>query len=98
VNPAIVGKALADPLANRLQRVFGISQLKIDPAFTSGSDLPQAKVTLQQQVATNLTFTYVTALEDPNSQIIPDRMGVRTYMVRNRQSRLEWHLQHQPDL
>jgi translocation and assembly module TamB len=67
---AIVGKALADPLANRLQRVFGISQLKIDPAFTSGSDLPQARVTLQQQVATNLTFTYVTALEDPNSQII----------------------------
>jgi translocation and assembly module TamB len=84
--------------SERLQRVFGISQLKIDPAFTSGSDLPQAKVTLQQQVATNLTFTYVTALEDPNSQIIPDRMGGRTYMVRNRQSRLEWHLQHQPDL
>jgi translocation and assembly module TamB len=67
---AIVGKALADPLANRLQRVFGISQLKIDPAFTSGSDLPQARVTLQQQVATNLTFTYVTALDDPNSQIV----------------------------
>jgi translocation and assembly module TamB len=67
---AIVGKALADPVANRLERVFGISQLKIDPAFTSGSDLPQARVTLQQQVATNLTFTYVTALEDPNSQII----------------------------
>lgn len=67
---AIVGKALADPVASRLQRVFGISQLKIDPAFTSGSDLPQARVTLQQQVATNLTFTYVTALDDPNSQIV----------------------------
>jgi len=67
---AIVSKAIADPVANRLERVFGISQLKIDPAFTGGSDLPQARVTLQQQVATNLTFTYVTALDDPNSQII----------------------------
>ena len=67
---AIVGKALADPLASRLQRVFGVSQLKIDPAFTSGSSLPQARVTLQQQVATNLTFTYVTALDGPNSQIL----------------------------
>jgi translocation and assembly module TamB len=67
---AIVSKALADPVSNRLQRVFGISQLKIDPAFTSGAGLPQARVTLQQQVATNLTFTYVTALDDPNSQII----------------------------
>jgi translocation and assembly module TamB len=67
---AIVSKALADPVANRLERVFGVSQLKIDPAFTSGSELPQARVTLQQQVASNITFTYVTALEDPNSQII----------------------------
>jgi translocation and assembly module TamB len=67
---AIVSKALADPVANRLERVFGVSQLKIDPAFTSGSDLPQARVTLQQHVATNLTFTYVTALDDPNAQIV----------------------------
>jgi translocation and assembly module TamB len=67
---AIVGKALADPVANRLERVFGVSQLKIDPAFTSGSDLPQARLTLQQQVATNITFTYVTALDNPNSQVI----------------------------
>jgi translocation and assembly module TamB len=67
---AIVSKALADPVANRLERVFGVSQLKIDPTFTSGSDLPQARVTLQQQIAQNLTFTYVTALEDPNTQIV----------------------------
>ena len=67
---AIVSKALADPVAGRLQRVFGVSQLKIDPTFTSGSDLPQARVTLQQQIASNLTFTYVTALDDPNTQII----------------------------
>jgi translocation and assembly module TamB len=67
---ALVAKALADPISNRLERVFGVSQLKIDPAFTSGSDLPQARVTLQQQVASNITFTYVTALDDPNSQIV----------------------------
>ncbi|MEO8131244.1 MAG: translocation/assembly module TamB domain-containing protein [Bryobacteraceae bacterium] len=67
---ALVSKAVADPVASRLQRVFGVSQLKIDPTFTSGSDLPQARVTLQQQVATNVTFTYVTALDDPNTQIV----------------------------
>jgi translocation and assembly module TamB len=67
---AIVGKALADPVTNRLQRVFGVSQLKVDPTFTSGSQLPQARVTLQQQVAQNLLFTYVTALDDSNTQII----------------------------
>ena len=67
---ALVSKALADPISNRLQRVFGVSQLKIDPTFTSGSQLPQARVTLQQQVASNLLFTYVTALDNPNTQIV----------------------------
>jgi translocation and assembly module TamB len=75
---ALVSKAIADPLANRLERVFGVSQLKIDPTFTSGSDLPQARVTLQQQVASNLTFTYVSALQDPNVQVI----------------RIEWAINH----
>jgi translocation and assembly module TamB len=67
---ALLGKALADPVSNRLQRVFGVSQLKIDPTFTSGSQLPQAQMTLQQQIANNLTFTYVTALDNPNATII----------------------------
>jgi translocation and assembly module TamB len=67
---ALVSKALADPISNRLQRVFGVSQLKIDPSFTSGSQVPQARVTLQQQVASNILFTYVTALDNPNTQIV----------------------------
>ena len=67
---ALLSKAVADPLANRLQRVFGLSQLKIDPSFTSGSQVPQARLTLQQQIAPNLLFTYVTALDNPNTQIL----------------------------
>jgi translocation and assembly module TamB len=67
---AIVSKAIANPVASRLQRVFGVSQLNIDPTFTSGSDVPATRVTLQQRITTNMTFTYVTALNNPNSQII----------------------------
>jgi len=67
---ALVSKALVDPVANRLQRVFGVTQLKVDPTFVSGSQLPQATLTLQQQVTSNVTFTYVTDLNDANTQII----------------------------
>jgi translocation and assembly module TamB len=67
---ALLSKAVADPVANRLQRVFGVSQLKIDPTFTNGSDLPQAQVTVQQQVTSNLTFTYATGLTDANAQTV----------------------------
>ncbi len=67
---AILGQAVANPVASSLQRVFGVSQLTIDPAFTGASALPTAQVTLQQRVSTNLTFTYTSALDDPNSTLI----------------------------
>jgi translocation and assembly module TamB len=67
---ALVGQAIANPVASQLQRVFGVSQLKIDPSFVSGSELPVARLTLQQQVAPNITFTYVTNLNQTNDQII----------------------------
>ena len=49
--------------------------MKIDPTFTSGSELPQAQLTLQQQVATNIMFTYVTALNNANAQTIRVEMS-----------------------
>lgn len=67
---AIVSQAITNPVAGRLQRVFGVSQLSIDPTFTSGSDLPEAQLSLKQRISSNLTFTYVTAVNDPNTQII----------------------------
>jgi len=67
---AVVSEAVADPIASRLQRVFGISQLSLDPVFTGGSDLPQARVSLTQRISSNMTFTYVTPLNAPNTQIV----------------------------
>jgi translocation and assembly module TamB len=67
---ALLSRAVADPVATRLQRVFGISQLKISPTFASGSQVPDAQVSLQQRVANNITFTYVSHLNNANAQTI----------------------------
>jgi translocation and assembly module TamB len=67
---ALISQAIANPVASRLERVFGVSQLKIDPTFTSGSELPQARMTLQQQISSDITFTYITNLNQTNAQII----------------------------
>jgi translocation and assembly module TamB len=67
---ALLGEALANPVAGRLQRVFGITQLKIDPTFQAGNTAPTARLTLQQRITSNLTFTYTSALDDPNGEII----------------------------
>lgn len=67
---ALLGAAIANPIAGQLQRVFGVTQLKIDPTFTSGSELPQARLTVQQQITQSLTFTYVTNVTRSDPQII----------------------------
>lgn len=67
---AILGQAVANPLANRVQRVFGLSQFKIDPNFAGSGGQPGARVTLQQKIANNITFTYITDVTQTNSEII----------------------------
>jgi translocation and assembly module TamB len=67
---AIVGQAVANPVANQLQRVFGVTQLKINPTFATGSQLPETQLSLQQQISNNLSFTYVTGLNTANAETI----------------------------
>ncbi len=67
---AILEQAVANPLASRVQRVFGISSLKVDPSFSGSNGQPSARVTLQQKITSNITFTYITDVTQTNSQII----------------------------
>ena len=66
----ILGAAVANPVSGRLQRLFGVSKLKIDPQITGGSNTPQATLTLQQQISSEITFTYIQDVTQSNSQII----------------------------
>ncbi|MBV8068953.1 MAG: translocation/assembly module TamB domain-containing protein [Acidobacteriaceae bacterium] len=67
---ALLGQAVANPLASRVQRVFGLTQLKIDPSFSGTNGQPDAQISLQQKIASNITFTYITDVTQTNGQII----------------------------
>jgi translocation and assembly module TamB len=67
---ALLGQAIANPLASRVQRVFGISQFKIDPSFSGSNGQASARVTLQQKIANDITFTYITDVTQTNSEIV----------------------------
>ncbi len=67
---ALVGQAIANPVAGRLQRFFGVSSLKIDPTISGVTNNPQAKVTLEQQITPDLTFTYITDVANAEEQVI----------------------------
>jgi translocation and assembly module TamB len=66
---AIVSQALANPASGPLQRFFGVSKIKIDPTLT-GTTNPQARAVIEQQVTPDITFTYITYLNQSNPQVI----------------------------
>ena len=67
---ALLGQAIANPVAGRLQRFFGVSQLKIDPGLIGLENNPQARVTLEQQVTPSVTFTYITNVTSSNPLVV----------------------------
>ncbi len=73
---AVLGQAVANPLASRVQRVFGLTQFKIDPSFSGSNGQPSARVTLQQKIASNLTFTYITDVTQTNSEIVRVQLDI----------------------
>jgi translocation and assembly module TamB len=66
----LLGQAVANPVSGRLQRLFGVSKLKIDPQITGTSNTPAATMTLQQQISRDITFTYIQDVTQSNPQII----------------------------
>ncbi|HEV2444703.1 MAG TPA: translocation/assembly module TamB domain-containing protein, partial [Candidatus Sulfopaludibacter sp.] len=67
---ALLGQAIASPVAGRLQRFFGVSKLRIDPSFPGVEYTPQARLTLEQQVTPDITFTYITYVTTSNPQVV----------------------------
>ncbi len=67
---SLLGQAVSAQLSNRLQRFFGVSRLKIDPQLTGVEALPQARLTLEQQVSRDITVTYITNLNRTQEQIV----------------------------
>ena len=67
---AVYGQVVANPVSGRLQRFFGVSKLKIDPTLPGVENNLQARLTLEQQVTQDITFTYITNVTNSNPQII----------------------------
>jgi translocation and assembly module TamB len=66
----LLGQAVAQQLSNRLQRFLGTSRVKIDPTMTGVDNLPEARLTLEQQISRDITLTYVTNLNRAQEQIV----------------------------
>jgi translocation and assembly module TamB len=69
----ILNQALNDTTSSRFQRLFGASNIKIDPQGLTTETNPTARgpqVTIEQQFANNISLTYSTNVSQSSEQII----------------------------
>ena len=71
----VVGEAVASSVTDRLQKFFGVTRIKIDPQLTGLDNIPQAKITLEQQVSKDITLTFITNLARTQEQVVRIEWG-----------------------
>jgi len=67
---AILGEALNAAVSSRVQKLFGISRIKIDPNLGGTEGNPNARLTVEQQISKDLTVTYLTNLGQYSQQVV----------------------------
>jgi translocation and assembly module TamB len=72
---ALLSEAVSSQVGGRLEKLFGITNFRVDPALTAigstGSNQnAAARVTVQQQVTRNMTITYVSNVGSTQEQVI----------------------------
>jgi translocation and assembly module TamB len=72
---AILSEAVSSQLGGRLERLFGITRFRVDPGLaevgsTGSEQNAAARVTVEQQIARNLTITYVSNVSSTQEQVI----------------------------
>lgn len=69
----IINQAINSTVSSRMQKLFGVSRIKIDPQGLTTETNPTARgpqVTIEQQFANNISLTYSTNVSQNSEQII----------------------------
>jgi translocation and assembly module TamB len=67
---ALLGGALNATVSTRVENLFGVGSVKIDPAFVGTLGNAGARITVQQQLSKQITATFATNVNNSSQQLI----------------------------
>ena len=67
---ALLGGALNATVSSRVEKLFGVGSVKIDPAFVGTLGNSSARITVQQQISRQITATFATNVNETAQQLI----------------------------
>jgi translocation and assembly module TamB len=66
----VLGQVINQAVSNRVSKLFGVSSIRINPSVGGPDNNPSARLTIEQQVSSNVTLTYITNLTQSAQQVI----------------------------
>lgn len=67
---ALLGGALNAAVSSRVQKLFGVGSVRVDPNFVGALGESTARVTVEEQVGQNITLTFATNVNTTAQQLI----------------------------
>jgi translocation and assembly module TamB len=67
---ALLSGALNATVSNRIQKLFGVGSVKIDPTYTGSLGQSSARITVTQNIGQQVLLTYATSVNSTTQQLI----------------------------
>jgi translocation and assembly module TamB len=67
---SLIASQVSNQIANRVEKLAGISQLSIDPVLGSSQQTPGARVAIQQRITSKVFVTFATDVTSTERQVI----------------------------
>jgi translocation and assembly module TamB len=72
----LLGGAVNAAVSSRVQKLFGVGSVRVDPNFVGTLGGSTARITVEQQVGRNLTFTFATNVNSTQQQLIQGQLDL----------------------
>jgi translocation and assembly module TamB len=73
---ALLSGALNATVSNRIQKLFGVGSVKIDPTYTGSLGQSSARITVTQNIGQEVLLTYATSVNSTAQQLIQAQVNL----------------------
>jgi translocation and assembly module TamB len=73
---ALLSGALNATVSNRIQKLFGVGSVKIDPTYTGSLGQSSARITVTQNIGQQVLLTYATSVNSTTQQLISAQVNL----------------------
>jgi translocation and assembly module TamB len=77
---ALLGGALNATVSSRVQKLFGAGAVKVDPNYLGVLGNSTTRITVQEQLGRNVTFTYATDVDTTAQQLLQAEIAINRHV------------------